>query len=456
MFLILLLLVATVAVGLSTYSRFYALLFLMPLSIYSQSSTVISVGGRGVNLGMDTIYIFIFILIELAKGDNNKFKSNLNRSSFALLLCFVYFLLNSLVSSLVGPAGFSLSGVLACIRLFQYVPIFILLCNLDIDLKQSLKVIKLFIITGFSASLLALYQLLSGNYFYMKGMPSFTMPIFREVEYSSEAGGYAGSGNYNVYAAFLLIPIFLMIMVWYNRKNLFIFEKKNIFIYAFILSIGIYLSGSRSAILAIILGFMAMNFSFKRVLASVKILFNIVVLVVIIGYVYRDLPFIKNITDIVTQFNEVLPYAMEDSAWDAKMGFSGDTLGAVARIYSYSEALRVFFEYPFFGCGFDLFLSHSTRYPENLFLQILAETGIIGFFFFVKFIYHLYSDVKKIPIDTLFNKKYVLTFQGIIIAMCFVNMTGGTLFSQKVWGPFLILAGFFYGYQRRTAILKSN
>ena len=61
MFLLILFLVATIALVLSTYSRFYALLFLIPLSVFSQSSNVISIGERGVNLGMDTIYIFICI-----------------------------------------------------------------------------------------------------------------------------------------------------------------------------------------------------------------------------------------------------------------------------------------------------------------------------------------------------------------------------------------------------------
>jgi hypothetical protein len=455
MFLISLLLVAVIAVGLSTYSRLYALLFLIPLSIYSQSSTVVSIGERGVNLGMDTIYIFIFVIVELAKGKRNKFNMNLNKSSFALLLCFVYFLLNSFVSSFVGPAGFSLSGILACVRLIQYVPVFILLCNIDIDLASSIKAIKVFIITGLSASFLAVYQLLSGNYFYMKGMPSFTMPVFREIDQVTEAGSYAGSGNYNVYAAFLLIPVFLAILLWYTKNEVLAYDKKKIVIYLCILIIGMYISSSRSAALAIIVGLISMNFSFKRILPSLKKMLIISVLTLVVGYLFRDFALIKNFTDIITHFNEVLPYAMENSVWNSKMGFSGDTLGAVIRIYTFTEAIRVFLLYPFFGCGFDLFLTQSSRYPENLFLQILAETGIIGFFLFLNFIYTLYTSTEKYTINNLFDKYFGLTFQAIIIALCFVNMTGGTLFSQKVWGPFLIIAGFFYGY-KRSATLKYN
>ncbi len=450
MFLLILFLVATIALVLSTYSRFYALLFLIPLSVFSQSSNVISIGERGVNLGMDTIYIFILVLVELAKGDNNKFNMNLNRSSVTLLLCFMYFFLNSLGSSFFGHVGFSLSGIIVYLRLFQYVPIFILLSNLNIDFKKSIQIINTFIFTGVAGSILAAYQLFSGNYSYMKGMPSFTMPIFRELDGLTENGSYDGSANYNVYAAFMLFPILLIILLWYCRNENLGIKIKKIIIYFIILLIGMYFSSSRAAILAILIGIISLNFNFKRILNSLKPLFLISISIFILGYIFREQPFIKSFTNIVLYFNEALPYAMDNVAYNSNMGFSGDTLGAVVRLFGYSEAIRVFLIYPLFGCGFDMFLSQSVHYPENLFLQILAETGIIGFWLYINFIYRFYKDAARIPMTNKFNKYYVLTFQAIILALVFVNMTGATLLIQKVWGPFLIISGCFYGYQRTT------
>jgi O-antigen ligase len=447
MFVLLLLLIATIAVGLSTYSRFIALLFLIPLSVYAQSATVFSIGERGVNLGMDTIYIFILVLMEFARGDN-KFKKNLNRTSFALLLCFVYFFFNSLMSSFTGPNGFSLSGIIVYIRLFQYVPIFILICNLNINFKQSIQVINVFIFTGVSAAILSGYQLFSGNYSYMKGMPSFTMPIFRELGVVTEDGMYAGSANYNVYAAFLLIPIFLGILLWYSRKELKGIKK--IIFLILILLIGMYISSSRAALLAILIGVISINFNLKRILPSLKPLLIIFISIFMLGYFFREQVLIKNFTDIIFYFKDALPYAMDNVAYDSNMGFSGDTLGAVVRVFGYMEAIRVFILYPIFGCGFGLFLTQSIHYPENLFLQILAETGIVGFWLYSVFIFRLYKDAMKLPMTNKFNKYYILTFQAIILALMFVNMTGATLLIQKVWGPFLIIAGFFYAYQRTT------
>ena len=450
MFLILLVIVAFTAVGLSVYSRFYALLFLIPLSVYSQSSTVISLGERGVNLGMDTIYIFVLIIVEFARGQGNKFRMTMNKSSFALLLCFTYFFLNALVSSLIGPIGFSLSGLIVYIRLFQYVPIFILLCNINIDFKQSVQVINTFIWTGVSGSVLAVYQLLSGNYSYMKGMPSFTMPVFREAGGPTDDGLYAGSGNYNVYAAFLLISIFLAFIMWYCRNENIGFSKRKFIIFLSVLLIGMYVASSRAALLAILIGIISMNFSAKKILASLKPLFVIFLLIFVLAYIFREQPLIKGFTDIFVDFNEALPYAMENITYNSNMGFSGDTLGAVVRVFGYAEGIRVFLIYPIFGCGFDLFLSQSIHYPENLFLQILAETGIVGLCLYLFFIYRIYTDVSWLPKNSKFNKYYIATFQGIIIAMIFINMTGATLLIQKVWGPFLLVAGCFYGYQRTT------
>lgn len=451
MFILISLFVFILAFILSGFSKFNALLFLIPLSVYSQSSTIVSIGERGVNLGMDTIYIFALLIIELVKNKENKFKIKLNKSSFALIICFGYFLLNSIVSASVGPNGFSLSGLIVYIRLLQYVLIFVLLSNMKIDFKQSIQVLYIFIWTGISGTLLAIYQLLSGNYNYMKGMPSFTMPIFREsISTPIKAGTYAGSANYNVFAAFLLISILLTIIFWKCRNEAFGFQKKTFLIYFSILLIGLYVANSRIAILSFLCGVISLNFNKSKLLTSLRYISIIIILFFIIGYIFQEIPFIQNITSIFLDFNKALPYAMQNATYDSNMEFSGDTLGAVVRIFGYVEAIRVFIIYPLFGCGFDLFLTQSIHYPENLFLQILAETGIIGFSLYVTFIYRLYTGVATLPIDNKFNKYYVATIQAIIIAMILVNMTNATLLIQKVWGPFLLIAGFFYGYQRTT------
>jgi hypothetical protein len=450
MFIFLSIFVFILAFILTAFSRFNAFLFLIPLSVYSQSSTVISIGERGVNLGMDTIYIFAILILELIKKEENKFKLNFNKSSIALSLCFGYFFLNSLVSSIMGQKGVTLSGLVVYIRLFQYIPIFILLSNFKIDISQSFKVIKVFIWTGISGTILAVYQFLSGKYTYMKGMPSFTMPIFREADSTAINGLYAGSGNYNVYAAFLIISIFLTFIIWLCRNEEIGLKKRSFLISMIILLIGLYVSSSRAAIIAILIGILSMIFNKEMILYSIRTVFMLIVSIFILGYIFRENPFVHNITAIYLDFNKALPYVMSNTTYNSSMGFSGDTMGAVVRIFGFSEAIRVFLHYPLFGCGFDLFLSQSIHYPENLFLQILAETGIIGFSLYITFIYRLYINAASLPTDSKFNKYYVATFQGIIIAMIFVNMTGATLLIQKVWGPFLLIAGFFYGYQRTT------
>lgn len=451
MFILFIFLISVIAIILPTYNRFYALLFLIPLSVYSQSASVITFGSRGVNFGMDTAYIFIIIIIEGLNFKKQNLKLSINKSGLLLILCFIYFFLNALFSSLFNTGGITLSGILVYIRLFQYVPIYIILYNTPIDFKKSVLVLRTFVWTGVSASLLAIYQLFSGNFSYMKGMPSFTFPIFREsVDAQIKPGTYAGSANYNIFAAFLLISFFLNIAILKSKNKKVGYEKYIFILCLLILLIGFYTANSRAAILAPIIGYVFLNFNLSKLINTFRNLLMVFFLVFIFFYFLRESILINSFTGFILDFNDALPYAMDNVTYDSRMGFSGDTLGAVVRIFGYYEAIRVFLIYPIFGCGFDLFLTQSVHYPENLFLQILAETGLVGFLLYIFFVIRLYKDAKKLPILSNFNNNYILAFQAIIISLVFVNMTGATLFIQKAWGPFLIISGFFYAYQRTT------
>jgi O-antigen ligase len=69
------------------------------------------------------------------------------------------------------------------------------------------------------------------------------------------------------------------------------------------------------------------------------------------------------------------------------------------RFIYYQSAFSVILEHPFIGVGFGGWpistgLGDISLHPHNIFLEILSETGFIGFALFVTFLYFVFRDLK--------------------------------------------------------------
>ena len=103
----------------------------------------------------------------------------------------------------------------------------------------------------------------------------------------------------------------------------------------------------------------------------------------------------------------------------------------------YESALRMFFDNPIFGIGPKLFrekckenryqvftdLDHSINgcqaHPHNTYVQLLAETGLIGFAFLVLAFFYVCKEYFLHKFNSLFHKKKYLSDYEILLLSCF-------------------------------------
>lgn len=98
----------------------------------------------------------------------------------------------------------------------------------------------------------------------------------------------------------------------------------------------------------------------------------------------------------------------------------------------YEIGLKMFKDNIFFGQGTKNFrhlcnepkfnttniIESCSTHPHNVYIQLLAETGLFGFAFFsFIFIYSIYLFIKSLNLKKLKNNKYALSFQIIIITV---------------------------------------
>lgn len=100
--------------------------------------------------------------------------------------------------------------------------------------------------------------------------------------------------------------------------------------------------------------------------------------------------------------------------------------GGSGRINLWKNGLEVFGENPLFGIGINNFRSYNiniygdSRYLHNTYLQILVETGIVGFSIFLVFVYlFLFRLLKLYRI----NKDQFLLFVGVSASLSLFNLS---------------------------------
>lgn len=100
----------------------------------------------------------------------------------------------------------------------------------------------------------------------------------------------------------------------------------------------------------------------------------------------------------------------------------------------YKSALKMFMESPFIGigpkmfryyCDFNLFYVENScsTHPHNIYMQLLAETGVLGFIFiFSLFLYTLGSVVRQFLRLNLTNKPILKSYQILMISSLLITL----------------------------------
>jgi len=376
------------------------ILFLFPLSLV--------LGPAYVNIFLIlSSCLFIYHIIK----NKNYFKINLIWV-YLYLIFILYNLLRGFFSS--DP----IAAVISSFSQFRFL-FFALFFYLCIQNKENIKpMMSGWLVLVVLVCLDSIYQ-----YFFLKDI--FGYPI--GPGYPEQSIRLSGPfGKRFVVGAFVTFTSIPIISYYLNRLKEFSFVKKIIFILIyFLLLLTVALSGERLAFLifttASILIFI-FHLNFKKIIVSLLLIFSF-----LIGIYFKSETFRVRATDlnhVVTNF------------YDSSYG----------RLYESSYIL--FKKNYIFGTGFKNYrvdcdsqvdprpqspFQFCSTHPHNLYLEILTESGLLGFVIFtITFIFlinFIRKEIKKMKLD--FKKYSSIAYGNLLIILIFFwpLKTSGSFFT---------------------------
>jgi len=395
-----------------------------------------------------------FVLLTLNFKVPFFFELTLGRISFLLLIMLIIFRFNYLsinkenlkfinlfllyntilfFSTIINKNSFSLS----CSFLLPYIEIIILVIFfsflININFNPKFMLINL-VIYSFIINLFVLYFIIKNNAFSFIDIRRFLAKdfIFR---------------NLNPLINTLLFLNLGSIEILFNRKSwsrsLHLISLLNSFIFIFLL----LSSGSRQNMLGLIF-FICLKIIFDK-----KISFKNITYILIFIFLIFFLMFFLNldfIDWIVYRFNISLEQASEVKIL-IKPDISFDTRDFMdPRLVIWLVGLKEFLIKGniFFGYGINSFLNSIGLYADNGYINILFETGIIGFIIIIyiisyytkKFLNHLKKLNKK---NDYYNYCIFSTFFSIFLTYTFLlNFFNEIFFYEFYWVFFIIMINF--------------
>ena len=297
------------------------------------------------------------------------------------------------------------------------------------------------------------------NYFYYTLVVSFSFlivdgyfqfitgnNIFGLPKHGGRLSSFFGSelilGSYLSRLFHLLFALFLL----KEKKQLEIYFMSILFILLISL---IYISGERTAFILFIVSYMFIII-FAEKLAKLKIIISISVLILIVFFTFN--------------FSEVKVRMVSSVASTVKKSIITPEHHSLFR-----TAYNMFLDKPIFGHGPKMFrvmcndekyaagVTPCTTHPHNFYIQLLAETGIIGFsFLFSAFGYVLYCAYRQFKSIVLRQKRYLTNYQVCLLAGILTTVwpltTNGNFFHNWLAIVYSLPVGFYlhsiYGKNR--------
>ena len=213
----------------------------------------------------------------------------------------------------------------------------------------------------------------------------------------------------------------------------------------------IYISGERAAFFLFILSYIFIIFFLEK-FAKFKIILSFFSLILILVITFNN----KDISDRMV-FNPLS--TIKESIFTPEH----DSL--------ISTAYNMFLDKPLAGHGPKMFrvickdekyavgITPCMTHPHNFYVQLLAETGIIGFsFLFSAFVYVLYCAYRQFKSIVLRQKRYLTDYQVCLLAGILITVwpltTNGNFFHNWLMIVYSLTVGFYlhsiYGKNRKN------
>ena len=408
---------------------FEKLIFLLPISLI--------LGNLAINLNI--FLIILSFLFEKKNKFNKLFFKNKNQV-IILLLTITFFLINIIYST---DIFLSIKGILGVLKYF----LFFLTLTMFFKKKENFKYLSLIFFISLNFVLIdTLIQFVFGTDIF-----GYT----RELNIDSDLTSSRLSGPFGdelVVGGFLK-NIFLISILWFLFSN-----KNNIsFFYLIITMVVILLSGERaSSIMFLFFCFLFIfffNFSIKK-----KIIFFLTLVFTFLIFFSVNENLRKSTFD--RTFKQ-LGIIKSDISYKGHKNFFDSQWGA-----HYLTAYEIYKDNKFIGSGIKSFRvecankkydninsvrsnSRCATHPHNIYLEILSETGLVGFFLFIFII----ALIIKTQLKNLLSTKTDLYLFHLGILIVFLTLiwpvqTTGSFFST--------FNGFFYWFYAALIFSKPN
>ncbi len=374
----------------------------------------------GINISFGYIE-FIILLMLLYILVNGKFFSPTN-----LLRVYLFGLFSILLSLFFSSNSISSISIIELVRWIEYFLLFVCVYSLvdKNNIKKSLFALTIPTILFIGVSV---FQAFTFNFYEKRIYGTF----LSSADLANES-----ISNPNVAGAFLTGSFLL----FYSFKNLNFGIKKYVLIMLQYISFVLVLfTLSRSAFLGAVLGLLVLIILFKKSLIWFLLKISFFVLLLFSLFYYY-----------IPKYDDIVIYQRAISTFDTST-VAGASVAA--RIDNSSRILDIAFDNLIFGIGFGDLENQFNLVPDNFYIHIFAETGIVGFlisvFMLIVIFYDLFIMFKTNSSDKLFFY-FLAGFISVFITFLFENYAANLFRSPRLLGLFWYLLALIYKYNSIT------
>ncbi len=391
-------------------------IYLLPLTL------IIGQAAVSINVFFISIIYLIFIISRKVKLDYN-----------FLIILFIIFYFVALISATISDYKFySFKHASLFIRFF------LLSLAIYFILNQLTNVSKFLLYIFFYISLIVIIVAIS-QYI-------FSLTIFSEKYILGDSARLSGIfGKENILGSYLfkLYPILLSLFFINYKKNTNLVTFFLILLFFFNLFV-ITISGERTSLIMFMLTNLMILFFLKR-----NYIFKLNIFLIIIIF-----------PALILSFNPKIKYRIVDYTFE-QISFKPPFIKDDVYKDLFSTSLEIFNDNKILGSGPNTFRKkcaevkyekkHScSTSPHNFYLQVLTETGIIGFIiilvFYFYFIINLLKTTFKKNVNENYFNAYILINISILINF-FPFMQTGSFFSNWLMTISCLPFGFYFYYK---------